>query len=184
MIEFIEDGHIYLYEGVTVPSVSEIVRFELDEYKDVPQWILDRAAEYGTKVHEMVESIESGLSLEEFNEMPIDFFAKYSVNEYVSLKNYEVESMEQMIGNKHCCGRYDILTKDGYLVDIKTNSKYPQRHLEIQLGLYYWLMGMEKDKAYCMWLPKRDKARLVEVKPITNKECEDIIARYEKRNSD
>ena len=117
--------------------------------------------------------------------MSLDFNIRYSLEEYMELrKNYRVKSMEQIIGNNHVCGRYDILTDDDCLVDIKTNYKFPQRHLEIQLGFYYWLMGMEKDKGYCVWLPKKDKARFIEIKPITNDECEAIIADYEKYITD
>ena len=46
-LEFIEEGHLYLYEGVIIPSVSEILRFIFpNKYKDIPEEVLNRKAEY------------------------------------------------------------------------------------------------------------------------------------------
>lgn len=181
-IEFIEDGHIYLYEGVITPSVSQIIRFELDEYRDVPSRILQNKADYGTKVHELIGDMENGLTLEKISEMPIDPYIKVSLEEYARIKaehGLKIESMEQIIGNPHVCGRYDLRLEDGTIGDFKTNRVFPARHLEIQLGLYNWLTGRE-GKGFCIWLPKGMKGQYIEVDPISNKECEDIIARYEK----
>ena len=185
-IEFIEEGHIYLYEGVITPSVSQIIRFELEEYKDVPNKILQNKADYGTKVHELIESMENGLSLEEVKEMPIDPYIKVSLEEYARIKaehDLKIESMEQIIGNSHVCGRYDLRLEDGTIGDFKTNRVFPKRHLEIQLGLYNWLTGRE-GKGFCIWLPKGAQGQYIEIDPISNEECEEIIARYEKYHTE
>jgi len=182
MIEFVEDGHIYLYDGVIVPSVSELVKFELNEYKDVPQWILDRAASYGTRVHDSIELFEQGLF-----EDTEDPNVNSAVREFLKIKEdngLKIAEMEKMVGNSHCCGRFDIRLENGEIVDIKTNSKYPKRHLEIQLGLYNYLDGVERETGHCIWIPKGQFGEYLEVKPISFKECEELIARYEKRDSE
>lgn len=184
-IEFVEDGHIYLYDGVIVPSVSQIIRFELNEFSGVPSQILRNKAKYGTKVHELIESIENGLTLEEINEMRIDPYIKVTLKEYLRIrheKELKIAHIEKMIGNSHCCGRLDVQLEDGTIGDFKTNREFPKRHLEIQLGFYNYLDGRE-GKGFCIWLPKGMPGQFIEVDPISNKECEAIIARYEKFNS-
>lgn len=181
MIEFVEDGHIYLYDGVIVPSVSELIKFELNEYKDVPQWILQRAADYGTRVHDAIELFEQGFFIE-----TEDPNVNSAVREFIKIKEdngLKIAEMEKMVGNSHVCGRFDIRLENGEIVDIKTNSRLPKRHLEIQLGFYNYLDGVEREKGHAIWIPKGQFGEYIEVKPITNKECEDIIARYEKRDS-
>ena len=56
MIEFLEEPHIYLVDGIVVPSVSEILHFIFpDKYKNVNKAILEAKAKYGTQIHESVE---------------------------------------------------------------------------------------------------------------------------------
>lgn len=181
MIEYIDEGHIYLVDGVITPSVSQVIRSVLDEYKGVSLSVLQNKANYGTLMHELVEQYENGKPVEELAEIASEEHLG-SLVQYVSLRAehpFKVKSMEQIIGNDHVCGRYDILDEEDILYDVKTNARLPKEHLEIQLGLYYWLMGIEKDKGYCIWLPKGKKAKLVEVTPITNKQCEELIRKYE-----
>ena len=59
MIEFIEETHTYLYEGIIIPSVSEILHFIFpDKYKNVDKEILYKKAIYGSKIHEAIECLE------------------------------------------------------------------------------------------------------------------------------
>ena len=82
MIEFIEDGHIYLKDGIIVPSVSEIIEFIFpNKYKNIPKWILDKKAEYGTKVHYAIECLEQGKEIPELN-----LYQELSLEEYKYIK--------------------------------------------------------------------------------------------------
>ena len=68
MIEFIEEGHIYLKDGIIVPSVSEILHHIFpDKYKGIPNWVMEKKAEYGTKVHYAIECLEQGKELPKLN---------------------------------------------------------------------------------------------------------------------
>ena len=59
MIEFIEDGHIYLLDGVITPCVSDILHFIFpDKYKGVDERILNAKAKYGSTVHQAIECLE------------------------------------------------------------------------------------------------------------------------------
>lgn len=81
-IEFIEQEHIYLYCGVIIASVSEILRFIFpNKYKDVPQEILDSKAEYGTLVHKYTEMLDNNEELPSMN-----YIIESSINQYKKLK--------------------------------------------------------------------------------------------------
>ena len=68
MIEFIEDGHIYLMDGVIIPSVSEILHFIFpNKYAGIDKEVLNKKAEYGSKIHEAIESIEQNKILPELD---------------------------------------------------------------------------------------------------------------------
>lgn len=56
ILEFFEDEHIYLVDGVIVPSVSQVLDYKFGhKYDSVAPAVLKRAAGRGTKVHEAIE---------------------------------------------------------------------------------------------------------------------------------
>lgn len=176
-IEYLDDAHIYLVDGVIVPSVSKLISFAVGStYANIPTEVLQRAAEYGTSVHDAIENFERNI---EYNEE-----LKEQVERYQQLKeqtNLNVKSMEQIVCYDHSyCGRYDIQDTSDYLWDIKTTSKVHVENLEWQLGLYYLGLGIEKDRGYCIWLPKKGKAKVIDITPKTNKECKELVELYEK----
>lgn len=63
-IVFFEDSHEYLLDGVTVPSVTEILAPLHRSYSKVNQSVLDYAANRGRAVHEVLENYDLGLELE------------------------------------------------------------------------------------------------------------------------
>lgn len=175
-IEYLDDIHTYLVDGVIVPSVSKLVAFAVGStYANISPEVLQRAADYGTSVHNAIEEYESSGNInEELREQ---------VERYKVLKeenDLKVASMEQMVSyQKSYCGRYDILDAHGILWDMKCTSKVHAENLEWQLGLYYLGLGVEKEKGYCIWLPKKGKAKVVEIKPKTNEECKKLVEMYE-----
>ena len=62
MIEFIEETHTYLVDGVITPSVTTLIHeiWMPSMYKGINADTLKRAASYGTKVHEMIEKWNKG----------------------------------------------------------------------------------------------------------------------------
>lgn len=62
-VVFHEESHEYFVDGVKVPSVTEILgRYSrlhgLDDYADIPQDVLRRAAARGTALHKEIEEYE------------------------------------------------------------------------------------------------------------------------------
>ena len=181
MIEFIEDGHIYLLDGVITPCVSDILHFIFpDKYKNVNKTILNKKAEYGSTIHKAIECLEQGLKIPKLN-----YIQELSLEQYKKLKNeynIEVLSQEQKIHYKDLyCGTYDMEANvNGIhsLVDIKTTAELDYEYLSWQLSFYELAIGKRFKKLYCLWLPKKDLGRLVEIKRKTKKELLKVLNDY------
>lgn len=196
MIKFIEEGHIYVNsKGERIPSVSELIRFELgEEYANVPQTVLDNAASYGTRIHEAIQhyiELEQNANISKVERnayiSTLEDDELEAINSYEYLKKaccFDIFSVEKIVSYKGMyAGRYDGLgfmrdVDENVLFDIKTTSKLMEEHLQWQLGLYYLAMGIEPEVGYCLHLPKRDIAKLFSIRPKSNQECIDLVNRY------
>lgn len=180
-IEFVESAHLYLKNGILVPSVSEILKFIFpNKYDGIPKSILDAKAEFGTKIHEAIELYESNIP---FELTPMEML---TFNQYLKLReiyNIKPKHQELLVSYKYAfCGRLDMIAEvDGKLalVDIKTTAKLDYESLAWQLGMYQLGYGETFEKCYCLWLPKRDLGQLVEIEPKTKEEIEEVLNQYE-----
>lgn len=186
MIDFLEEPHIYLVDGVITPSVSEILHFIFPEkYKNVSGYILNKKAQYGTTIHQSVEMLENNLktmSIEEaFNvtvqALDLNYIQEVSLHQYLKLKDkYQIEviEQEQMIHFKdYYAGRFDMIARiknNLCLCDIKTTAELDEEYLSWQLSYYEMAVGKKFDKLYAIWLPKKDIGQVVEIKRKTKKE--------------
>ena len=180
MIDFLEEPHIYLVDGVITPSVSEILHFIFpDKYKGVDKRILNRKAQYGTAIHESVEMYENNLktmSIEEAFDVTIqakelNYIQEASLRQYVKLKRENkilVLEQEKMIQyEKKYAGRFDMIAEINNnlcLCDIKTTAELDEEYLSWQLSYYELAMGKTFDKLYAIWLPKKGLGVLKEIK--------------------
>lgn len=187
-IEFIEDSHQYLCDGVLIPSVSELIRFKFtDAYKGIPEKILKKKASYGTKVHDYIERFIKGeFTLEELNKKKIDPDIKIAVENFECHRKmwaFHIKDMERIVDYKgRYAGMFDLLTIDDYVIDIKTTSELHEEWLKYQLSLYALALGIEKDYHYCMWLPKGKMGKVIQINTIPKEELEHLIDDYEKAN--
>lgn len=179
MLEYIEQIHQYLYEGVLIPSVSQILHKYLfkDKYKDVPKVILEAKASYGSTLHEAIEKYENNLLLPKLN-----IYQEISMGRYKEIKQenkIEVIKQEEMVCYKGIyAGRFDMIAKvNGLesLIDIKTTAELDLEYLSWQLSLYELAYGKRFKKLYALWLPKKELGKLVEIKRKTKKEIEKLL---------
>lgn len=190
MLEFIENDHIYLYEGVIIPSVSEILRFIFpDKYADVPEFILREAAEHGTLVHELTERLDLGESLEDLGE--INYIVKSSLEQHLKLvKKHKIKpiEMEQRVHYKGLyAGTFDLIADvDGKrsLIDRKTTYELDKEYISWQLSFYELAYGEKFDKFYVEWLPKKELGQLIEIERIPKEKLTEMLEKYfkEKEN--
>lgn len=172
-LEYIDSGHLYLYKGVIIPSVSEILGFIFpSKYKDIPQEILNAKAEYGTLVHECTEFIDNNEGLPKVN-----YIVKASLEQYIKLKKeneIDITNQEQIVCYKGLfAGRYDkegTVQGKSSLLDVKTTVELDKEYLSWQLSFYELARGKQYEKLYAIWLPKKNLAKLVEIKRKPKKE--------------
>lgn len=179
-ITFLEEQHIYLVGGVITPSVSEILHFIFpDKYKGVDKRILNRKAEYGTKIHESIEMYEANIktmAVEEAFDVTVQaqdltYIQEASLRQYVKLKRenlLQVLSQELMIQYEgKYAGRFDMIADingNVCLCDIKTTAELDEEYLSYQLSYYELAIGKNFDKLYAIWLPKKGLGVLKEIK--------------------
>lgn len=188
MIEFIEEGHIYLMDGVIIPSVSEILHFIFpNKYAGIDKEILNKKAEYGSKIHETIECIEQNKTFPE-----LDSIQEFSISQYKRLKEkYKIEviDQEQMINFKDkYCGRFDMIANvnDFYsLCDIKTTATLDKEYLSWQLSFYELafisMYGVSNfDKLYAIWLPKKGYGEVVEIERKSKSELLEKLKEFER----
>ncbi len=193
MIEFVEEEHLYIYDGVIIPSVSEILKFIFPEkYKDVPDYILQNKAEYGSLVHELVEQLENGKTIEELKQdYEFNYIVEASLEQHLRLKKeYEIEtiSQEEMVCYKGLyAGRYDseaMIKRELSLVDRKTTAELDEEYLSWQLSYYELAKGKRYKKLYVEWLPKKGLGKIVEIKRKSKKELIEMLEKYFKEKEE
>lgn len=170
MIEYIESEHLYVWDGVIVPSVTQVVGHAVGaNYSGVPAAVLAAKAAYGTAMHEWCEAWLKG------TEMPLtDNDAAESAEQFKAIctdHGVKLLRSECIVGWRHrVCGRFDILADVGgktTLIDIKTNAKFPEEYLRLQLSTYALAvnetLGITVDALAAIWLPKKRKAKWVDI---------------------
>lgn len=166
-IEFVKEAHVYLIDGIIVPSVTEILRETLfpDLYENIPQYILEKASKRGKKIHKAIEKE---------NDTDLSFSENLAYKEWLFLKNkYEIQCYknEVLVHYKNLyCGRIDLIAKieDTFIIcDIKTTYKLNIEYISWQLSFYKYayenMFNKKLSKAYCIWLPNKKMGKLVEI---------------------
>ena len=57
---FNQEQHTYTLNGVLLIGITGMLKRQLfpDKYKDIPEYILNKAAEYGSMIHEVLELVD------------------------------------------------------------------------------------------------------------------------------
>lgn len=168
IVEFIEESHIYVYEGVMIPSVSAIMNpMSLQKYATISKARLQNAAFRGTKVHKAVEVFEKyGLATHDKEIKP--YLMAYRIAK--KLHNFEVLDNEKRLTNGRYAGTLDMIAKlDGKLViiDLKATSVINYDLLEVQLAAYYELCqfnNIKIDETYVLHL-KPGSFKFLKIEP-------------------
>lgn len=177
MVEFLKDTHTYLVDGIIVPSVSTILSQTIfaDKYKDVPDFVLKKAAEFGTAIHNAIEH-ESDDDLTDEQQVVYKRWLKLKAKH-----NIKAVEQEQIIHLGHqYAGTFDMMAEingELCLVDIKTTYNLDKEYLSWQLSLYAYAKQFG-GKLVAIWLPKRKGAELVEIEPKPHYEIDKLLEVY------
>ena len=197
-IEFFEDTHTYLVDGIITPSVTTIIKQIFpDKYKGISDAVLKRKAEFGTKGHSIIEMIgknkmnkQEALNkiseLYQMKEINQDMFI--SLREYVRLcEKYDIDVLANEVivayGNKYA-GTLDMIANvkgKKSLIDIKFTAELDEEYLSWQEGMYDLASPETFEEYYCLWLPKGKVGKLA---PIKTKTKEEILNMLEKVGND
>ena len=176
-IEFIEKEHIYLIDGIIVPSVTQLLKKLFPcKYENIPEKILEDKSIYGIELHKFIEIIEKKKP-----KNPLGYIKRYynptiyqeeSIKDYLKIKEkyaIEITDSEKRIHYKNKYG--GTLDLKGYvngksaIIDIKTTYELDKVYVAWQNSMYELADGMV-DELYCMWLPKGRLGKLVKLERI------------------
>lgn len=136
-LEFFEDGHIYLCDGIEIPSITQVLKVRFgNKYRNIPKDVLSKASEAGVAVHDAIEQ-----------------YCKYGTDSSLpELRNFVFLQKKyefSVFGNEIpvilfdpepiAAGRLDLLIKENDVLgiaDIKRTSNLDKNYLFYQLNLY------------------------------------------------
>lgn len=179
-VSFDAEAHRYFLNGNELSGITGILHKHIfpDQYKDIPQFILDRAAERGTMVHESIELLDAGFEpaestpeIENYKRIKADNGLKTIANEYI------------VTDGEHFASGIDLVFTNGgkniILADIKTTSVLNKEYVAWQLSIYAYFFKLQNpdlkvSKLYALWL-RGDKSEFAEVERIDTATIKDLL---------
>lgn len=185
-LEYIDETHTYLVDGIIVPSVSEVLKTRFgNKYDGIDRQTLMEAARKGTEVH---EAIEAYYQRREKSDLPEVRNFKFLQKTYgFGVIGNEIPIIIFDDGIPVCAGRLDlVLRMDGKmgLADIKRTSSLDKEYLACQLNLYR--IGFQQSYGYDIEFLKgvhlrEDVRKFVDI-PVNEGLAWELI--YERRQKD
>lgn len=149
VLEYIEESHIYLVDGVIVPSITQMLKAKFPrKYAGISQGVLQEAARKGTAVHDAIEAwckfgVESDLpEVRNFKFLQMKYGFRVLENEVPVILFNDDEPI--------AAGRLDmVMVLDDQVggADIKRTSVLDKEYLAYQLNLYRMAYG----QCYGVW---------------------------------
>lgn len=84
-LEFDDEAHRYIVNGIITPSVSKLLSLKFDDYPNVPKAVLQSAADRGTEMHKAIEVYEKTGEESDLQEFRNYLFLK---------KHFKIENVE------------------------------------------------------------------------------------------
>lgn len=138
VLEYIDDTHTYLYDGVVLPSVTQLLKKKFGcKYDGIPKSVLQRAAERGTALHKAIEDYEYqgiDVDLEELQNYKL-----LKEEHGSSVMGNELPVVLFQDGEPVAAGRCDLfIANQGVfgLGDIKRTYRLDRKYLAYQLNIY------------------------------------------------
>nr|DAG19861.1 MAG TPA: Mitochondrial genome maintenance exonuclease 1, DNA complex, DNA exonuclease [Caudoviricetes sp.] len=181
-LEYFDDTHTYLYEGLMLPSVTQILGVKYrNDYANVPPAVLSNAAQRGTEVHKAIEN---------FNVSGYDDGREAVRNFKFLQKQYGFEVLDSELpivifkdDFPIACGRLDMtILMDGEtgIADIKTVSALNKEKIAYQLNLYRigLMQSYGVDAKFLKIIHLRDGIRKFIDSPVNEKMTWELIEQY------
>ena len=137
ILEFIPETHQYIVDGIITPCVSNILAYKFNDYRNVPQDIIQRAGERGTDLHKAIEDFEKEGKQSDLKELKNYQFLKKQYG-FENIEN-ELPVIYEKDGRVLYTGTLDqIILLDGKLGinDFKRVSAPNKSKIAYQLNFY------------------------------------------------
>lgn len=180
-LEFDEEDHIYICDGIIVPSVSTILKAFYNDYTNVSRYVLEQASKKGTALHEAIELFETtgqGSDLQEFKNYL--FLKKHFKFNVISS---ELPIIYEENGKILFAGQLDqIIEMDGRrgINDLKRVSSPNKDKIALQVNLYK--LGYEQSYHeqidFLTFTHLREKKRKFNQLPINEALTREILNKY------
>lgn len=185
-LEYFDETHTYLYDGIMLPSVTQILGVKYkNDYASVPPAVLNNAAKRGTAVHKAIEN---------FNVSGYDDGSEAVRNFKFLQKQYGFEVLDSELpivlfknDMPIACGRLDMtMLIDGQtgIADIKTVSTLNKEKIAYQLNLYRigLMQSYGVDAQFLKIIHLRDGIRKVIDSPINEDLTWELIDKFLEEN--
>lgn len=167
-------GNGEVYSGITGTLLHRVFP---DKYKDIPQHILDKAAERGSNVHEDIEIAET-LGVNPSTEEGKNYLKLKEANALNFLESeHTVSDLEHYATNIDAI--YEVEENVVDLADYKTTSKFDRESVSWQLSICAYFLELNNPhikvrKLFGIWL-RGDIAQLIEVERHADSEVKALI---------
>nr|DAU83451.1 MAG TPA: exonuclease [Caudoviricetes sp.] len=179
-VVFTQEDHRYFLDGKELSGITGLIKSQLfrDKYKDIPHFVLEKAAERGTLVHESIELLDGGFTPSELTSEIENYKRIKAENELTTIANEYIVS-----DNAHFASAIDLVMSDKeeniILADIKTTSVLDKEYCRWQLSIYAYLFELqnpelEVGKLYALWL-RGDKAEFAELERIDKEIIKNLL---------
>ena len=139
LLEYIDNTHTYIYNGIILPSITQILKIKFgNKYDGVSKEVLQKASEKGTKVHETIENYEKR-SMENPNCVELRNYKFLKRQFKFECLDNEVPIVLFLEQKPVCAGRIDLILKENEDVgigDIKRTSSFDKEYVAYQTNLY------------------------------------------------
>ena len=182
VLEFVDETHTYLVDGVLVPSVSKILKYKFgNKYDNVDEIVLQRAAIRGTAVHEAIEKLCKTGEAEDIKDVKNFMFLQKQYN-FEVLDN-EVPLIIFLDDVPVAAGRLDLdlkINDEEGLGDIKRTSVLDKEYLAYQLNLYRlgFQQSYDKEIKFLKGIHLRDDIRKFVNIPINEEKIINFLREY------
>lgn len=187
-LEYIDDIHTYLVDGIILPSITQILKIKFgNKYKYVNEYVMERSSYLGTVIHKVIEDY-CKLGIEEKCEELEGFKLLQKEFNFTVLDN-EVPIILFYNNKPVACGRLDLVLSDEKeelnLGDIKRTSVLDKEYLAYQLNLYRigYQQCYERKVSGLKGLHLREDVRKYVDIPINEEMALELLQRYLDENN-
>lgn len=173
-VVFNEENHTYFLGEKQLQGITGMIGRQLfpGKYKDIPDFILKRAAEKGSRIHAQCEFVDSTGFEPESTEAENYLRERLNAGYNALANEYTVSDEEYFASNIDCVWEKEEKVSLG---DIKTTYHLDKESLSWQLSIYAYLFekqnpSLKVESLFGIWL-RGDKSELV---PIERKSDEEV----------